>query len=94
MEKAGITAHNSLVTLTILETARDGVIRGGESGIFSPLFLFSRTKVFRRKRLTTVKKVKHILQIFFCADLYTKNYDIKGSVYIIQRSTEQEGKPG
>ena len=44
LEKAGIAAQGSLAALQILETAREGVIRGGESEIFTPYFFFLARK--------------------------------------------------
>lgn len=44
LEKAGIAAQGSLATLNVLETARDGVVRGGESDIFTPYFFFLARK--------------------------------------------------
>ncbi|CAF1198161.1 unnamed protein product [Rotaria sordida] len=44
LEKTRIAAQGSLATLNILETARDGVVRGGESDIFTPYFFFLARK--------------------------------------------------
>ncbi|CAF2040562.1 unnamed protein product [Rotaria magnacalcarata] len=44
LEKTRIAAQGSLATLNILETARDGVMRGGESDIFTPYFFFLARK--------------------------------------------------
>ncbi|CAF1293801.1 unnamed protein product [Adineta steineri] len=44
LEKIGIAAQGSLAALYILETAREGVIRGGISDIFTPYFFFHARK--------------------------------------------------
>lgn len=44
LEKAGIAAQGSLQTLNILEKAGEGVVRGGESEIFTPYFFFLARK--------------------------------------------------
>jgi len=44
LEKAGIAAQGSLATVNILEKAGEGVVRGGESGIFTPYFFFLARK--------------------------------------------------
>jgi sterol 24-C-methyltransferase len=44
LEKGGLAAQGSLATVNILETAREGVIRGGESDIFTPYFFFLARK--------------------------------------------------
>ena len=40
LEKIGIAAQGSLNTLSILEKAGEGVVRGGETGVFTPYFFF------------------------------------------------------
>jgi sterol 24-C-methyltransferase len=44
LEKVGIAAQGSLATITILEKAGEGVVRGGESEIFTPYFFFLARK--------------------------------------------------
>ncbi len=44
LETSGLAAQGSLATVNILETAREGVIRGGESEIFTPYFFFLAQK--------------------------------------------------
>lgn len=44
LEKVGIAAQGSLATLNILEKAGDGVLRGGETEIFTPYFFFLARK--------------------------------------------------
>jgi len=45
LEKVGIAAQGSFSTLEILEKAGDGVLRGGETGIFTPYFFFLARKL-------------------------------------------------
>ncbi|UJR21766.1 hypothetical protein I4U23_024841 [Adineta vaga] len=40
LEKLGVAAQGSLAALNILERAREGVVRGGETDIFTPYFFF------------------------------------------------------
>jgi len=44
LEKAGIATQGSLATINILEKAGEGVVRGGESEIFTPYFFFLARK--------------------------------------------------
>lgn len=44
LEKTWIAAQGSIGTLEILEKAADGLVRGGESGIFTPYFFFIARK--------------------------------------------------
>ena len=44
MEKTWIAAKGSVGTLEILEKAAVGLVRGGESGIFTPYFFFLARK--------------------------------------------------
>ena len=44
MERARIAAQGSVGTLDILEKAAVGLVRGGESGIFTPYFFFLARK--------------------------------------------------
>lgn len=44
LEKSRIAAQGSVTTLNILEKARDGLLRGAESNIFTPYFFFLARK--------------------------------------------------
>ena len=44
LEKTGIAAQGSFSTISILERAGEGVVRGGETGIFTPYFFFLARK--------------------------------------------------
>jgi sterol 24-C-methyltransferase len=44
MEKTGLAAMGSVATLEILEKAAIGLVRGGETGIFTPYFFFLARK--------------------------------------------------
>lgn len=44
MEKSWIVAQGSVATVDILEKAAVGLVRGGESGIFTPYFFFLARK--------------------------------------------------
>lgn len=44
MEKSRVAAQGSVGTLEILEKAAVGLVRGGESGVFTPYFFFLARK--------------------------------------------------
>jgi sterol 24-C-methyltransferase len=69
MEKTWIAAQGSVGTLDILEKAAKGLVRGGESEIFTPYFFFSCSKILIIKKKKTIHQLdKNILiNINYCS---------------------------